>query len=103
MFFTEDADTKEYEIEKFTDGILKKLVTICNNKIESNGMSYKWIVGNKISIADFALASLVFNIMKNENGPFYAASQELLLRNSFFGAYTKRLGNELSSHLSKRE
>ena len=29
MFFTEYAD-KEYEIEKFTDGALKKLVSICD-------------------------------------------------------------------------
>ena len=69
MFFTKE-DEKQAEIEKFADGQLRKLLQICEDKLTKNGLSFKYLVSNKLNIADFALASLTFNIIKNENGPF---------------------------------
>ena len=51
-------------MQKFKDGILRKLIVVCETQLERNVYS-KYIVGSSITIADFALASLTFNILKN--------------------------------------
>ena len=68
LFLTPNEEKPE-AIIKFANGILRKLLQLCSDQLSANSMC-KWIVGNKLSIADFALASLTFNIIKNENGPF---------------------------------
>ena len=89
-------------MQKFKDGILRKLIVVCETHLERNVYS-KYIVGSSITIADFALASLTFNILKNEQSPFYTVVKDIFMEFPFFGAYTKRLQSELRRHLSSRE
>ena len=99
--FTAD-DQKPAKMEEFKEGILRKYLTIIEKQLEKNINVGKFVVGTKMSIADFCLACLTFNILKNENGPFQAALAPLLLEFPHYGAYSKRLHSELKEHLDSR-
>ena len=81
--------------------MLKKYLVMIEKQLETQATE-KFIVGSSMTIADFAIAALVFNILKNNAGPFGAACSPMLLEYPHFGAYSKRLESELKNHLSTR-
>ena len=100
LFFPPD-EKKGEEMEAWKTGILAKYLTIIENQLASNAAN-KFICGNKMTIADFVLACLLFNIMKNEQSPVFQLCKPVLLEYPNFGAYSKRLESELSDHLNSR-
>ena len=84
-------DQKPAKTEEWRDGILRKFLKMIETQLEKNINNSKFVVGEKMSIADFCLACLTFNILKNESGPFQAACAPLLLEFPHYGAYSKRL------------
>ena len=100
LLFTPDPD-KPAALEKLKDGAVKNLLRICENRLLRE--QTKFIAGDNLTIADFSLAALVFNILKNEMFPMHAAVAPVLLEFPMFGAYTIRLQNALSKHLNARE
>ena len=90
-------------MEAWKEGILRKFLTIVEGQLERNIMVSKFLVGESMTIADFAVACLVFNILKNDQGPVSATASSILLEFPNFGAYTKRLEKELAKHLESRE
>jgi hypothetical protein len=59
-------------------------------------------VSDKLTIADFVLASLISNILKNDISPFSAAFGPTLLEYPHFGAYSKRIISELNPVITAR-
>ena len=64
------AEKKAEEMEAWRDGILTKLLTIVEKHLSMNPID-KFLTGDDLTIADFALASLTFNILKNELNPVH--------------------------------
>ena len=100
ILFASDAEKPE-KIEALKEGLSRKFLVILESQLESNATS-KWLVGNKISIADFCMASFLFNFLKNDMNPLSAAYANLLLEFPSFGAYSKRLESEMANHLKTR-
>ena len=101
LVFSPD-EKKGEEMEAWKTGILTKYLTIIENQLASNAAN-KFITGNSLTIADFVLACLLFNIMKNEQSPVFQLCKPVLLEYPNFGAYSKRLESELSNYLNNRE
>jgi hypothetical protein len=55
-----------------------------------------------MNIADFTLASFIFNIWKNDIGKFKDAIAPALVGFPHIDDYSKRLQTELASHLNTR-
>ena len=62
----------------------------------------KFLMSDKMCIADFILASFIFNICKNNIGVFKDALALVLSNFPNIDAYSYRLKSELSRHLSTR-
>ena len=61
---------KEAEMIKFRDGFLNQYLTMCEKFLQIQGRNAKFIVGQELTIADFVLASVMFNIIDNPNSEF---------------------------------
>ena len=101
----EEVKTKT---EAIKDGILRKFLVICEQTLErhqAKNTTCKYIVANTMTTADFAIAALVFNILKNVNGPFAAHCGDILDDAAFmrFNAYTLNLNQALLNHLASRD
>ena len=71
-----------------------------DKRLDANGGKY--IVGDKITIADFALAYVGFGLLLNEANPHYAETWELIKDNETMKKYAASLKEELGAHLSTR-
>ena len=99
LLFTADAD-KPAELEKLKNGALSNLLKICEKQISKD--QTKFIAGEELTIADFALSALTFNILKNEMFPMKAALDDIWVEFPNFNAYTLRLKNALKEQLESR-
>ena len=95
------AEKKAAEMEAWRDGILTKLLTIVEKHLSMNPID-KFLCGDELTIADFVLASLTFNILKNELNPVHALCKSKLIQFPQFGAYTHRLRTQLANYLDNR-
>ena len=80
-------------------------MTMCEKELEKNEEGEKFVIGAELTIADFCLAALVFNILKNQKGgsPFSTLLEPVLAEYPKFTAYATNLGNVLKPHLSTRQ
>jgi glutathione S-transferase len=69
--------------------LLPVWVEAMEKRITKNGGKY--IAGNNITIADFALASVIFNMLFNENNPHYAEAQAQIKGREVFNNYATLL------------
>ena len=65
LIFTAE-DEKPAAIEALKTGLLPKFLAICEKQLEKVSSSSQFIVGNELTIADFVLACLTFNVLKND-------------------------------------
>ena len=89
--------------ETFKENWLKMLpiwVEAIEKRITANGG--KFVAGDKITIADFAIASIAFNLLRNEANPHIAISLPLIKDHEVLRNYSHRLKEALSEHLTKR-
>ena len=100
LIFTEDSE-KPAAIEALKTGLLPKFLAICEKQLAKNEGS-NFIVGNDLTIADFVLACMTFNVLKNDMCPLSAALGPVLADYPKFSAYTGRLYTALKSHLDTR-
>ena len=100
-FFTQPEEQPD-ALENFKEGPLRMFLTICEKMLESNGLS-KYIIGDTMTIADFAMCALLFNCLKNQMGPFKDVFAPYLMEFPAVGAYSKRMESEMSKYLTKRE
>ena len=91
------------EMTKFRDGFLGQYLIMCEQFLQIQGRNAKFIVGEELTIADFVLASVIFNIIDNPNSEFTYILAEKLDDFPRFNAYAQRLRTELSEHLDTRQ
>ena len=80
--------------------MLPAWIEAIEKRITSNGGKY--VAGDKITIADFALAAVVFNMLLNETNPHFAESQPHIKGHAVFNNYTSLLKANLGEYLAKR-
>ena len=97
-----------FEKDEANKAILKeawlKMLPVWVNAIEkritSNGGKY--VAGEKITIADFALAAIGFNLLQNEANPHYADSYAIVKDHEILRTYSHLLKEDLAERLEKR-
>ena len=99
--------TDEQKAQVFQDstgetGLATKLMKLIDTSLSKNGGG-KFLTGDDLTIADFALISLFFNIFLNESGPF-SPIFTAWLKPTFprVEAYAQALGEAQSKHLKSR-
>ena len=100
LIFTEESE-KPAAIEALKTGLLPKFLAICEKQL-NKVRGKKFIVGDDLTIADFVLACMTFNILKNDMCPLSAALGPVLVDYPNFSEYTGRLYTALQSHLDTR-
>ena len=81
--------------------MLPTWVSAIEKRISANAGS-KFIVGPTITIADFALAAVGFNLLLNEANPHYTESYPFIKDHEILKTYANNLREELKEHLEKR-
>ena len=66
-------------------------------------MLAKFLVGDQMTIADFVVSALFFNIIKNENGPFTQVLSQIIPEYPFLIAYEQRIREENATYLNSRQ
>ena len=80
-------EEKGQKIVEIRDGLLRKFLNICEKQLESQGVLAKFLVGDNMTIADFVVSALFFNIIKNENGPFTQVLSQIIPEFPFLISY----------------
>ena len=99
--FEADADRKKAAKETFMTKFLPNWLNAIEKRITKNS-SQKYIVGDKMTIADFALGSVGFNILLNEANPTYAETWEIIKDREVLKAYANSQREELKEYLASR-
>ncbi len=76
-------------------------ITAIEKRLSSNS-NPRYIAGDKITIADFALAAVGFNMLLNEANPSYAETLPFIKDHEVLKAYANGLKEELGAHLASR-
>ena len=84
----------ETSYPKWAEAVQKRL---------QNNTSQKFIVGDKLTIADFKIAALAHTTFLNEANPNKATVLEVVEKFPVFLEYCKGLGEELKAYLSTRQ
>jgi glutathione S-transferase len=97
--FEKDEERKKVAKENWLK-MLPIWVSAIEKRITENGGKY--VAGDKLTIADFALASAGFNMLLNEANPHYAESLPLVKDHEILKAYSHRLREDLAERLANR-
>ena len=105
VFYYAEFYAKEEEKKVLLDTMfqttLPKWLAAIEKRLKTNS-SQKFISGDKMTIADFALASLAFSTFLNERNPLRVQLMGNLEHFPVVNAYFIGLGEELKEHLSTR-
>jgi glutathione S-transferase len=102
-YFKFNFESNEEKKAIFKENWLKMLpiwVTAIEKRLEANGGKY--IAGDKITIADFALAAVGFNLLLNEANPHYAETLPFIKDHEILKKYKAGLKEELGAYLAAR-
>lgn len=99
-FFAKEEE-KEGAFNEFKEGGLRKFLNVVEAQLAKNSTN-KFLVGEGMTIADFSMASFLFNCVANENNPYSAQFTDYLLEFPMLGAYSKRLHAEVKNYLDTR-
>mmetsp|Transcript_29783 Transcript_29783/g.39627 ORF Transcript_29783/g.39627 Transcript_29783/m.39627 type:complete len:125 (+) Transcript_29783:396-770(+) len=102
ILYETDFQGRPSAMEQLRDGLLSKFIAMCEVELQKNVYS-QFIVGEHMSIADVVLASFIFNVLKNEEGPFERVFFRVLVKFPFFNQYVKRMQNVFSMQLKQRK
>lgn len=100
MQFESNEEKKKVATENFYKFLPTWLAAI-EKRIASNE-TQKYIVGPKITIADFALACIGFNMLLNEANPSYAETLPHIEKHEILKAYANSIKEELGEYLASR-
>jgi len=100
--FEQDEERKKVLIKEFLEW-LPSWITAVQKRIANNEDPH-YAVGNKRTIADFALATIAFNIINNEASPLYAELAPLTKKEDYpvLTTYLGKLHEELKDFLTAR-
>ena len=99
--FEQDAERKKAAKETFLTKFLPNWLNAIEKRLTKNS-SQKYIVGDKMTIADFALGSVGHNILLNEANPTYAETWEIIKDREVLKAYATHQKEELKEYLASR-
>ena len=102
-YFKFNFESNEEKKAIFKENWLKMLpiwVTAIEKRLEANGGKY--IAGDKITIGDFALAAVGFNLLLNEANPHYAETLPFIKDHEILKKYKAGLKEELGAYLAAR-
>jgi len=102
-YFKFNFESNEEKKAIFKEAWLKNLpiwVAAIEKRLEANGGKY--IAGDKITIADFALGAVAFNLLLNEANPHYAETMPFIKDHEVLKKYANGLKEDLGAHLSTR-
>lgn len=102
-YFKFNFESNEEKKAIFKENWLKMFpiwVKAIEKRLEANGGKY--IAGDKITIADFALAYVGFGLLLNEANPHYAETWELIKDHEILKKYANGLKEDLAARLSTR-
>jgi glutathione S-transferase len=102
-YFKYNFESNEEKKAVFKEAWLKNLpmwVAAIEKRLEANGGKY--IAGDKITIADFALAYVGFGLLLNEANPHYAESLPFIKDREILKKYANGLKEDLAAHLTTR-
>ena len=99
--FEQDAERKKAAKETFMTKFLPNWLNAIEKRITKNS-SQKYIVGDKMTIADFALGAVGFNVLLNEANPTYAETWEIVKDREVLKAYATHQREELKEYLTTR-
>ena len=99
--FEADEARKATGKENFLKNFLPKWIDAIEKRIANNS-TQKFVAGDKMTIADFALAAVAFNILLNDTNPVFAEIQEVLKDSAVIDTYVASLQAELREYLETR-
>ena len=102
-YFKFNFESNEEKKAIFKENWLKMLpiwVNAIEKRLEASGG--KFIAGDKITIADFALAYVGLGLLLNEANPHYAETMVFIKDHEILKKYAGGLKEELAAHLSTR-
>ena len=99
--FEQDEARKAAGKETFLKTFLPRWIDAIEKRIANNS-TQKYAVGDKMTIADFALSVVAFNILLNENNPVFAEIQEVLKDSAVIDTYVASMTYELKEYLETR-
>lgn len=70
--------------------------------VEKRVAGKKFLTGDKLTVGDFALGSILCNTIANENHPNYYALQAIVKAYPAVQEYIANFKNELKDHLAAR-
>ena len=92
-------ETKQDYFDKIT-----KLADRFNKKLQQSGST--WITGEKLTIADFLIAHILFNWVYNDHlgggADYYTKGRQIIAERTAFAKYVDRLKEENREYLEKR-
>ena len=96
-------DTSDENLNTYAE-IITKVTEFCGKQMEGHGK--KFLCGDKISIADFSLASIFFSFVYNDAlncGPiFYERARAIVSSNSKMTTWVLTMQTELADYLKNR-
>ena len=99
--FAANEEEKKTNFGSFLEGTLPKWLACIEKRLKGNS-SQKFISGEKMTIADFALANIAYSSFFNDANPGKDALAAVLESFPDLKAYFLGLGEELKEHLASR-
>eukprot|EP00347_Sterkiella_histriomuscorum_P020909 403335995 len=99
--FHPNEETKAALIADFLSNTLPRFISAFDKRLEGNTTGF--IVGDQITIADFALAAFAYSLFLNEICPVKAQIEEVVKRFENFYKYSLGLGEHVKAHLDTRK
>eukprot|EP00347_Sterkiella_histriomuscorum_P009431 403341241 len=94
-------ETKTALLADFYNNTLPRFIAAFDKRLEGNTTGF--IVGDQITIADFALAAFAYSLFLNEICPVKAQIEEVVKRFENFYNYSIGLGEHVKAHLDTRK
>ena len=100
MIFEKDEEKKEV-LKAAWLKFAGQWLHVIEKRLEQNE-SQHYVVGSKMTIADFALACVAFNLILNEANPNFEDTKPHMEKFPILVAYAAHLKEDLKEHLEKR-
>jgi glutathione S-transferase len=100
--FNPDEETKKALFQVFYDTTFPKWLDVIEKRVAANS-SPDHIVGDKVTIADFALAALAYSTFLNEANPTKDQQLAIVEKYPKLLDYFRGMGEKLKDHLASRK
>ena len=100
--FAPNEDLKKTLMAAFFETSLPNFLAAIQKRIETN-TTQEFIIGDKLTIADFALAAVAYSSFLNENNPARADQMAIVEKFPVALKYFQGLGEHVKEHLQARK